>query len=321
MASCLLSLLMDLPRRALALLVAGLALCTPAAAADRSALLPPSMPLTVRVPVQDTAIRGNHPYFIDLLQAALERGGQSPAIVSAVPLIGSQERLLRYLEAGEHIDVYWVGTAPDRERRLAPVRVPLTGGLLGIRLPVILPQRQEEFARIRSVEDLRQYTACQGDQWPDSDILEANGLPVLRINQFHVMYEMLRAGRCDYFPRSVIEVYAEVAAQPQKSFMIDETLVLAYRYPLYFFTSRDNIALNRRLEAGLTAMAHDGSLMALIETHPTTSPAFPLHRFQGARVLTLSNPLLPQETPLADRSLWVPFPGVSAPIDSGQKTN
>lgn len=267
-------------------------------------------PLTVRVPVQDTPTRGNHSYFIALLKAALERGGPGPVTVTEAPLIGSQDRLLRYLETGEYLDVYWVGTTPDRETRLAPVRIPLTGGLLGIRLPVILPERQEEFARIRSTEDLRRYTACQGSQWPDSDILEANSLPVLRINQFHVMYHMLRAGRCDYFPRSVIEVYAEVAAQPQNSFLIDETLIMAYRYPLYFFTSRLNMPLNRRLTAGLTAMAHDGSLRALIEAHPTTAPAFPLSRYQGARVLPLVNPLLPEETPLGDRDLWVPFPGL-----------
>lgn len=273
------------------------------------------LPFSVRAPAQDVGIRGNHPYFLTLLQAALERGGPGPVVITEVPVPASQERQLRQLEAGEHIDVYWVGTDPDRERRLAPVRVPLTGGLLGIRLPVILPQRQEEFARIRTLEDLRQYTACQGDQWPDSDILEANGLPVLRINQFQVMYEMLRAGRCDYFPRSVIEVYAEVAAQPQNSFVIDETLVLAYRYPLYFFTSRTNTDLNRRLHDGLTAMAHDGSLKALIENHPTTAPAFPLSRFQGARVLSLTNPLLPQDTPVQDQALWLPFPGLPATAD------
>lgn len=324
MASCLLSLVMTLPRRALAavaLMLAGLFPCTPALAADLSALPPSSLPLTVRVPVQDTAIRGNHAYFLGLLQAALERGGQGPVTVQAVPVIGSQERLLRYLEAGEHIDVYWVGTSPDRERRLAPVRIPLTGGLLGIRLPVILPQRQAEFSRIRTLEDLRQYTACQGAQWPDSDILEANGLPVLRINQFQVMYEMLRAGRCDYFPRSVIEVYAEVAAQPHNRFVIDETLVLAYRYPLYFFTSRANTTLTQRLDAGLTAMAHDGSLMALITAHPTTASAFPLSRFQGARVLSLKNPLLPEETPLADSRLWVAFPGFPSVADGGKPAN
>lgn len=277
---------------------------------------PASAETVVRIPAPGSAADTSHRLFADLLTAVLDRTTpqDGPARVQITATSPAQDRILRDLETGA-LDVYWVGTNPAREQRLLPVRVPLTGGLLGLRVPVIRPDRQAEFDRISSLDTLRGLTACQGDQWPDSDILEANGLTVARINHFRLMYDMLKAGRCDYFPRGLQEVYAEVASQPPGTVIAYDRLILAYRYPMYFFTGPARTDLARRLSDGLTAMAHDGSLRRFWESHPVTRDLFPLTRFADSRVLLLTNPRLPQDTPVQDQALWLPFPGLPATTD------
>ena len=66
------------------------------------------------------------------------------------------------------------------------------------------------FDQTSTLAELKKLSACQGMHWPDSDILEQAGFKVMRAVKFESMYEMLLAGRCDYFPRSVAEGYAEV---------------------------------------------------------------------------------------------------------------
>lgn len=271
----------------------------------------------VRIPSPGSAADISHRFFADLLTTVLARTADRDGAAQVVlqPTSPSQGRILRHLEQNELIDTYWVGTNPIREERLRPVRVPLTGGLLGLRIPVILRERTADFDRISTLQDLRQLTACQGSQWPDSDILEANGLPVLRIIQFRLMYDMLKAGRCDYFPRGLNEVYAEVSSFPDDTFVAYDRLVLAYRYPMYFFTSRDNTALADRLERGLTDMAHSGALWRFMENHPVTHSVFPLDRFRSSALFLLTNPMLPPQTPVRDAALWLPFPGLPHEAD------
>ena len=290
------------------------------AAAALSGLLlwlpPASAETVVRIPAAGSAADTSHRFFADLLAQVLARTAATdgPARVEITASSPAQERILRDLETGG-LDVYWVGTNPTREQRLLAVRVPLTGGMLGLRVPVIRADRVADFDRITGLNDLRGLTACQGDQWPDSDILEANGLTVARINHFRLMYDMLKAGRCDYFPRGLQEVYAEVAGQPPGTVIAYDRLVIAYRYPMYFFTGPNNGALAQRLTAGLTAMAHDGSLRRFWESHPVTQGVFPLTRFNDSRVLLLTNPMLPKETPVQDQALWLPFPGLPPGAD------
>ena len=58
---------------------------------------------------------------------------------------------------------------------------------------------------VRSVEDLKRFTAVQGHDWPDTKILSYNGLKVRPIADYQVMFNLIANKKADYFPRSVIE--------------------------------------------------------------------------------------------------------------------
>jgi len=245
-------------------------------------------------------------YFHDLFRRLLADTAATygPVRIEPVRDKQSQARLLAELKAGR-LDVTWMATDAGREGELQPVRIPIDMGLIGQRVPVIRADRAAEFAKVRSVADLKRFTACQGAHWPDFDVLAAAGLPQITHVHFDQLYAMLRAGRCDYFTRGLAEVAAEMSIYGGADLMVFDRLVIAYPMPVYFFVSPAKPALAQRLHDGLMAMLADGSLRTMLSTHPSTRAAFPLDRFKGAVILHLPNPNLPPETPLDDKRLWL----------------
>ena len=66
---------------------------------------------------------------------------------------------------------------------------------------------EKAFAGVQSLPALRALRAGQGADWPDTDILKASGLPVEATMLYDDLFTKLIAGRIDYFPRSLLEVW------------------------------------------------------------------------------------------------------------------
>ena len=263
---------------------------------------------TIRIQPQRTAVDGSYLYYTDLLRKVLGNTRQEygeAELVSVNRL--TQARAFQALNDNQ-IDVFWAGTNREREVFVQPIRIPLHAGLLGIRIPVIRKTDQARFDALHDLGQLQTLSACQGDHWPDSDILEANGFNVQRATKFEVMYQMLQAGRCDYFPRGINEVYAEISHVSRHDLMVYERIVLNYPFPMYFFVSRDNPRLAERLRIGMEQMASSGDLLRFLQQHPTTRDIFPLSRLSNSWIIPLHNPLLPELTPLTDKHLWIELP-------------
>ena len=266
---------------------------------------------TERVYIQpaQSAEDASHLYYRDLLQRQLPKN--NPPITIERPV--TQERSLELLQSGD-LTLTWSGTNIKRESMYRPLRVPLFLGLLGVRVPVIRKSDIAWFDRIEDEAELQELVACQGDQWPDSDILERNGYIVERVAKFENMYRMLEGGRCDYFPRSIIEVYGELASTQRRNLVAYERILLSYTLPMYYFTSYGNEALALTLESSLYNFATTGQLLDFMKTHPATRPAFPLSRFRESTIFYLHNPDLPTETPISDTALWL-MPGQNSDED------
>ena len=248
-----------------------------------------------------------HSYFRELLALALKKtdAEYGPAKVVVTSLNITQNRALAFLNKGDHVDINWSGTNKEREGEFRPIRVPLNLGLLGYRLLAITQAKETVFDQISTLAELKKLSACQGMHWPDSDILEQAGFKVMRAVKFESMYEMLLAGRCDYFPRSVAEGYAEVESIAPDRLMAYDRIIIAYRFPLYFFVGKDNAALAARVEKGLLAALDDGSFLRLLKKHPVTSKIFPLSKYKGAKIFWVDNPILPDKTPLTEKRYWL----------------
>lgn len=263
--------------------------------------------LLVKMRPRQDASDISHDYFIGLAQLALDktRAEFGPARVTLIAQEMTQARALAELSQGNLIDLDWAGTDTRREAALYPIRIPLEGGLLGYRVPVIRKEDLAAFQKVKTLQDLQQFTAIQGTHWPDTAILESAGLKVQKTPQFKLMYPMLKHKRVDYFPRGLNEVYAEVDSLKDDSLVAYDQLLLVYKLPMYFFTHKNNQSLAQRIEKGLRLAIQDGAMLKYMQSSQALERVFPLSRYKNSRQIKINNPTLPSETPVNEAALWL----------------
>jgi len=238
---------------------------------------------------------GSIDYFQLMLKSALEitKKDFGPYHFKHVDLPYSQERSLYFLNEDGILDVMHTMTNADRESKYRTIKVPLLKGLMGYRIFVTNEENLKLFSNMTSVDELKQLVACQGQHWPDSDILEYNGFKVTRALIFEAMYEMVAKGRCDYFPRGIHEAYPEVAtfSKTYPSLRIVSNVMLHYSAPVYFFVGRDNETLATRIDTGLKRLINTGQFEQLMKDYPMISDLYPLEKWQDHKVFKLQNPV------------------------------
>lgn len=246
-------------------------------------------------------------YALAQLQLALDKAGSTLRLEPSHYSM-EQERALINLEHNERLDVVWSMTSIEREQRLLPVRIPLDKGLFGWRIALLPSSRAQLFKDVRTLDDLRPFTAGQGHDWPDSAILRDHGLPVITSSSYGSLFRMLHAQRFDYFPRSVIEIWDELEHPRGKQLVADPHVLLHYPAAMYFFFSRKRPELAQTVRLGMEKALADGSFERLFQQHFVTS----LQRAQltQRQVIELRNPLLPSATPLQRRELWFTAPAL-----------
>lgn len=241
-------------------------------------------------------------YVLALLRLALLRSGKAYVLRSSEQRM-VQTRAMREIELGTGtVDILWTMTNCQREAQLLPVRFPLDQGLLGWRVALVGAAQPQLLRNARSLLDLQALSAGQMRDWPDTAILQDNGLRVDTSSNYEGLFQQLAIGRIDYFPRSVIEVEQELASHGHLPLAIDPYLVLRYATAMYFFVSKQRPELASDLETGLETALADGSFRQLFLQHfGKTAQRL---RLAQRRVLELRNAGLPPETPLHRKELW-----------------
>ncbi len=268
--------------------------------------LPAYAQITIRIRPKQCKEDMSHDYFVCLLRLALDKtkGEYSQTKIVITDFNVTQGRALTELAKRQFIDVDWAATNNQREKLLEPIRIPLLGGLLGYRAPVITKKSYAEFSKIKNIEQLQKFVAIQGTHWPDTIILKNAGIKVYTTPQFGLMYKILAENKVNFFPRGINEIYAEFESLKYKNLILYDSLLISYTMPMYFFTNKRNKPLARRIEKGLKRAITDGSFLQLVKTHPATSRVFPLSKYDNSIVIKLSNPDLPKKTPVNNATLW-----------------
>lgn len=240
-------------------------------------------------------------YPIRLLRAALEKSG-TPFELKASPVPMVQDRSLREIAAGHQVDVFWSMTSVDREQYLLPVRIPIDKGLFGWRVFLTTEKNLHLTGDVQTVAQLKKLVMLQGHDWPDTKILQSNKLKVITSNHYRSMFNMIATGRAELFPRSILEVWKEIALE-KHNLRVDPKLSIYYPTALYFFVSKSQPELAKRIEDGLNQMIASGEFEQLFLEEYGADLAEAVARKR--RVIYLDNPLLPKKTPLARKELWV----------------
>ncbi len=256
--------------------------------------------ITYPRPIDDSDARAQYP--IALLKLALDKTGVNYELRPSDRILLTG-KAMRQLRENREVNVVWSMTDSQREKELTPIRIPIAKGLIGLRVFVINQNKKAKFDNVLSLTDMRKLVPIQGEEWPDTKILQANGFNVFTVPEFREAYDMIKQGKGDFFPRSVMEVDAELEAEGRRNnFYLEPSMALYYPTAMYYFVSGSNKTLANLIETGLNRAIEDGSFDALFES--TYAPILESLGVNERKIFTLENPLLPIETPLTNSALW-----------------
>ncbi len=201
-----------------------------------------------------------------LLEMALAKsGGQYQMRLSDVKM--QQARGMALLKEGKGIDIVNYMASEERERDFLPIRIATDKGLIGTRLLLVRKDQLDKFRRISNVHELKKLGAGQREDWPDTEILRANGFTVHTTSNYDLLFKLLESGGIDYFPRNVVEIWDEAQQHAGHELVVEPTIMLRYPAETYFFVNRNNPGLAAAVKLGLQRMIADGSFDKLFDEY------------------------------------------------------
>src|SRR5690554_3005715 len=215
----------------------------------------------------------------------------------------SQGRVLRELANNNNrlVDIANVATTAEREEFLNPIPLPVDGGLLGYRVCLVLPQNLPQFEGIQNVDDLtsRNIRIGQGSHWPDTPILEANGVHVVTHTRYEILFGMLRNERFECFARGISEVLFDLEHNQAEDLAIEPNILLAYPMPSYLFVAPNDQEAAHRLQLGLERAIQDGSFAVYLKRW--FRRAVTELGLERRKVIVMDNPFLSEESTYVGR--------------------
>jgi ABC-type amino acid transport substrate-binding protein len=247
-------------------------------------------------------------YHWEILRTALERtvAGWGPYRLVASERMSERRQRYELQSASGKLTVMYLGTVPELEQTLVPVRIPVDRNLGGYCVLLIRKEDRQRFERVRTLDDLRRFKIGLGHGWIDVDILRASGFDVVTGTSYEGLFEMLVHRRFDVFLRAATEVLDEYAQRKASlpDLFIEEGIVFYYPLPMYFwFASTDEgRRLARRAEEGMRGMIADGTYDAIFDRYQRHK--IEALRLRQRRRLEIPNPFLVPETPFGEKRLW-----------------
>lgn len=245
-------------------------------------------------------------YFVDLLKLTLEatKDQYGDYQLQPINIEMAQGRTSLMLERNEYVDLTWRMTSKQLEQQLQAIYFPILKGLMGYRIFIIRKDQQYLFTKNIALQELKNLHLGQGHNWPDSEILIANGFTVIKGYHIHFL-EMLKKGRFDYYPRALHEPWPEIAGD--NTLTVEEHLMLQYPAPVFFFVNKENKRLHQRLTLGLNKLLESGKFEHFFLNHPITSGIVSKAKVNKRTTFRLDNPLLSEQAKelLTDERLWI----------------
>lgn len=250
---------------------------------------------TILYPWFEGEFKEDH-YYLALLKLALENSkaefGDYKLEKAVQPMF--QKRAILEIQNNRNLDVIWTMTSKKRETELSPIRIPILRGLGGYRIFLIREEEQARFSKINTDEQLKQFLAGQGFDWPDSLILKDNNYRLITGPGHKTLFLMLQSSRFDYMPRALHEPWNEI--KMFNGLQVETSLALHYPSPYYFFVSNDKPKLKRRIELGLEIAEKNGSFKQLFDNHPVTKLMVTSAKLESRKIFELSNNFMSEET-------------------------
>ena len=264
-----------------------------------------------------------------LLELVLKRSGR-PFALGLSEVVVAQDEAVAALEQDVasssrnpfalSVGVYGAGV--DVNRRLLPVPIPVTGGILGLRSGWTHRSQMARLATIRTRKDLGDIVLLQGLGWSDVDIFDAAGLRTFTARS-EDLFRLVDHQRVQLFPRGIAELEREVQlmASSTSDTSLDPHLLLAYPFAGFFYVSPDNQPLADAIQTGFERAIADGSYQRLVEELIFTPWLRRTLVLKNRRVIVLANPVAADVLSAVESRHWiVPWPELlNGEIETGEQ--
>jgi len=257
--------------------------------------------------------RSGRPFALGLSEVVI---AQDEAVAALEQDVASSSRNPFALSVG----VYGAGV--DVNRRLLPVPIPVTGGILGLRSGWTHRSQMAQLATIRTRQDLGDIVLLQGLGWSDVDIFDAAGLRTFTARS-EDLFRLVDHQRVQLFPRGIAELEreAQLMASSTSDTVLDPHLLLAYPFAGFFYVSPDNQPLADAIQTGFERAIADGSYQRLVEELIFTPWLRRTLVLKNRRVIVLANPVAADVLSAVDSRHWiVPWPELlNGEIETGEQ--
>ncbi|MFW7525331.1 hypothetical protein ACODM8_14515 [Vibrio ostreicida] len=239
-----------------------------------------------------------------VLQLVIDKSGTDMTAVVDTREV-NQNRMRQLVENNE-LDLFDTGFDETLEGRFTPIYLPIEMGLLGWRLFIIHKDTQKKISQVENLAELTKFVMGQGQGWGDIRILQAAGLKVTTAPRIETLIQMIGGKRFDLFPLGANEVYQflETYRGNQPDIVVDDSIVLIYPYGRFFYVRLGDDELALMLTRGLEQSFEDGSLQALLASHPFSKDAFLKANLNQRTQIRIPSPILTESFNAIDDKWW-----------------
>lgn len=241
------------------------------------------------------AVRG---FNYRLLKLVMELSGE-PHAIGLSASVHPQDEVVEALASGsvggsrnsEAITVAMLGAGLNLSQRLRPVPIPISGGLLGLRVGWIHHDRVPLTASVRTADQLRDLVLLQGAGWKDVMILDHSGMRTYTTRPRELL-RLVHYNRVDLYPRGITELEREhpEVLRDASNVLVEPHILIAYPLAGFFHVNRSNVRLANAIDKGFRRAIANGSYQQLLEQHLFT-PWLKQHLdLPRRRLIFLSNP-------------------------------
>ena len=248
-----------------------------------------------------------------LLKLVMERSGE-PYVLGLSAAVQPQDEAIAALAEGRDevarnpyqlsVGVYGAGRALNQ--RLRPIEIPITGGLLGLRVGWTNQAALPDLNTVHRLNDLRRFTLLQGLGWSDVDVFDAAGLRTYTARSEN-FFRLVDNNRVQLFPRGLSELAGEavLVQRTATQTVLDPHLLMAYPFAGFFYVSPKDGLLADAIRRGFEKARRDGSYQRLLEETIMTPWLRTTLKLRSRRVLVLSNPEAEDVLSGVDPSHWI----------------
>lgn len=245
----------------------------------------------------DPAMEALQAYQHDLMRLVLDQTKDEYGGYTISPIyIGelSVKRQAMLLAQGEEINILWNSPGSVVESAYTtPIPTDIFQGLLGYRVCLINSSNDNDYTMVVDIPSLAHLKIGQVFGWTDLEIYQFNKINVTQAKTFEGLLGMLAANRfnCLLLGAGEIETIYQQKRATMPMLAIENTLLVYYDFPIYFYISNKEPLLIERFKKGMKKVEANGDLMRLFNRYYKDKIA-PLN-IANRRIICVKSPYLP----------------------------